>query len=218
MVDIARAKELLYLGWSMPFWWLVKRAGMDDVVAQDVQKWCACLDWREYDSDAVRFAVLVCRLPEFRNLVHYRIAGLPAPVRLAAQTVWRKEKTLHIHCGSIGPGLFIQHGFATTITAHSVGNDCWVNQQVTIGHTRKGQPVIGDRVRIHAGAVVVGPIQVGDDATIGPNATVVKDVPSGAMMVAPQAQQLASADVADTASTDSGGEAVELERSLHDPS
>lgn len=194
MVDIARAKQLAYLAWSMPLLWLVEGAGMYGVVLQDLRRWYECLDWPEYDGVALRFAVLVWRLPEFRNLVHHRIVGLPAPLRLAAQSIWRKEKTLHIHCDSIGPGLFIQHGFATTITARSIGNDCWINQQVTIGHTRKGQPVIGDRVSIHAGAVVVGPIAIGDDATIGPNATVVKSVPSGTTMVAPQAQQLAATD------------------------
>lgn len=196
MVDVSVVKRLLYLAWSMPLLRLAKGSGMYDVVLQDVRRWHDRLGWREDRSDAARFAALVGAFPEFRNLVHYRISGLPAPLRLAARAIWRKEKTLHIHCDSIGPGLFIQHGFATTITARSIGRDCWINQQVTIGHTTKGQPVIGDRVRISAGAVVVGPINVGDDATIGVNATVVTSVPSGATMVAPQAQQLPSADTA----------------------
>jgi serine O-acetyltransferase len=190
MTDTARAKQLLYLVWSMPLLRLVERAGVYNVVLQDVRRWYECMGWREDGSDAARFAVLVAKFPEFRNLVHYRIGELPALWRLAARTIWRNEKTLHIHCDSVGAGLFIQHGFATTITAHSIGRDCWINQQVTIGHTTKGQPVIGDRVQIAAGAVVVGPVNVGDDATIGVNATVVKSVPSGVTMVAPQAQQL----------------------------
>ena len=47
--------------------------------------------------------------------------------------------------------------------------------------------MIGDRVSIGAGAVVVGPVTVGDDARIGANATVVRDVPPGAVMLAPPA-------------------------------
>jgi serine O-acetyltransferase len=61
----------------------------------------------------------------------------------------------------IGPGLVTEHGFATTLTARTVGRDCRVTQQVTVGHTGRGQPVIGDRVSIGAGAVVVGPVTVG---------------------------------------------------------
>ncbi|TFV63368.1 hypothetical protein E4P41_04810 [Geodermatophilus sp. DF01-2] len=81
----------------------------------------------------------------------------------------------------------VEHGYATTLTARTVGRDCRVNQQVTVGHTGRGQPVIGDRVSIGAGAVVVGPVTVGDDARIGANATVVRDVPPGAAMLAPPA-------------------------------
>ena len=74
---------------------------------------------------------------------------------------------------SIGPGLFIQHGVASQITAERIGRDCWINQQVTIGYSKAGRPTIGDDVTVGAGAVVIGPITVHDGATIGINATVV---------------------------------------------
>lgn len=76
------------------------------------------------------------------------------------------------------------------------GDDCAIRQNVTIGAARVGpdrrgrefnddHPVFGDRVVIGAGAVVVGPIRIGDDVKIGPNAVVRTDVPSGATIVAP---------------------------------
>lgn len=83
----------------------------------------------------------------------------------------------------IGPRLYIQHGFATYISAKSIGSDCWINQQVTIGYTFDPEPpVIGNGVRISAGAKVVGSITVGDNAIIAANAAVAKNVPENAIV------------------------------------
>ena len=67
-----------------------------------------------------------------------------------------------------------------------------LRHNVTIGNIRRGPgdttacPVIGDGVEFGAGAVVVGPITVGDKALIGANAVVSKDVPAGAVVRAPR--------------------------------
>jgi maltose O-acetyltransferase len=42
--------------------------------------------------------------------------------------------------------------------------------------------VVGDRVAIGAGAILLSGIVVGDDATIGAGALVTRDVPAGAHM------------------------------------
>ena len=56
-------------------------------------------------------------------------------------------------------------------------------QQVTIGYDdRGGPPVLGDRVRVGANSVVLGPITIGDDAVIGAGAVVVRNVPAGAVV------------------------------------
>lgn len=86
-------------------------------------------------------------------------------------------ETLYINTPEIGPRLFIQHGFATNISAKKIGSDCWINQQVTIGYTFAPEPpIIGNGVRISAGAKVLGQIEIGDNAIIAANAAVVKDV------------------------------------------
>ena len=46
-----------------------------------------------------------------------------------------------------------------------------------------GSPKIGNRVDIGAGAKLLGPIVVGDDAVIGANAVVLCDVPPGSLAV-----------------------------------
>jgi serine O-acetyltransferase len=122
------------------------------------------------------------RLPEFRNLYLYRLRRGRKGAWLLARLltcVYRPEATLHILAKSIGPGLFIQHGFATIITAERLGANCWINQQVTIGFRDRTQaPVLGDDVVVHAGAKVIGDISVGSHSTIGANAVVITDVPA----------------------------------------
>ena len=82
--------------------------------------------------------------------------------------VYPGERTLHLACSEIGPGLFIQHGFATIVAARRVGRNCWINQQVTIGFTRPDdRPSIGDDVFVYAGAKVLGDVTVGNGAVIG---------------------------------------------------
>ncbi len=91
---------------------------------------------------------------------------------------------MYITTKTIGPGLFFLHGFSTIVSAKSIGNNCWINQQVTIGYTTPdGAPVIGDNVRIYAGAKVLGDITVGNNVIIGANAVVVKDVPENCTVV-----------------------------------
>jgi serine O-acetyltransferase len=126
---------------------------------------------------------MLARHPEFRTLYYYRLrrgnpAGAGAGWILAF--LYRGERTLHLVSSEIGPGLFIQHGFATIVAARRVGANCWINQQVTIGFDNPtDRPVIGDGVFVHAGAKVLGNVTIGAGARIGANAVVLSDVPAG---------------------------------------
>lgn len=59
-----------------------------------------------------------------------------------------------------------------------MGKNCMVNQCVTTGWSHEVVPTIGNNVWIAAGAVVIGPITIGDDVIIGANSVVTKDIPS----------------------------------------
>jgi serine O-acetyltransferase len=84
----------------------------------------------------------------------------------------------------IGPGLFIQHGFSTIIAAKSIGENCWINQQVTIGYSNATDcPIIGNNVTINAGAKIIGKVLVGNNTKVGANAVVVKNVPENCTVV-----------------------------------
>lgn len=83
----------------------------------------------------------------------------------------------------MGGGCYIQHGFSTIIAARSIGKNLWINQCATIGYTNATDcPTIGNDVKICSGAKVLGNINIGDNAIIGANAVVVKDVPANAVV------------------------------------
>jgi len=66
-----------------------------------------------------------------------------------------------------------------------IGDNVRIDQQVTIGiRWDEGvAPIIGNNVRIGAGAKVLGSIRIGNNARIGANAVVLTDVPDGATAV-----------------------------------
>lgn len=110
----------------------------------------------------------------FRNLFYYRVQ----PFELILNVICPRLYALRIDACVIGPGLAISHGFASTIGARSIGKNCTVFQQVTLGAAgRVGFPTILDNVTIYAGAVIIGNITIGNNSVIGANATVFKNVP-----------------------------------------
>lgn len=124
--------------------------------------------------------VLMTFYPEFRNLFYFRLGFKGKIFSLLCPPM----KTLLISSESIGPGLFIEHGFATVIAANKIGRNCWVNQQVTVGYSNATDcPSIGDNVTINAGAKVIGKVSIGDNARVGANAVVVKNVPANVTVV-----------------------------------
>lgn len=93
------------------------------------------------------------------------------------------------HPGAIiGGGCFMDHATNVVIgETAEIGRDCTILHGVTLGGTGKARtkrhPTIGDRVTIGAGATVIGPILVGDDATVAAQAVVSVDVPGGITVV-----------------------------------
>lgn len=87
----------------------------------------------------------------------------------------------------LGGGLFIQHGYCTDLSARSIGENCWINQRVTLGYKGDECPTIGNNVSIGVGAVVLGGVKVGNNVRIGANAIVVHDVPDNCTVCSPAA-------------------------------
>ncbi len=104
-------------------------------------------------------------------------------------TLGRWLTGIEIHPGAeIGRRFFIDHGMGVVIGETAVvGDDCTLYHGVTLGGTAwnkgKRHPTLGCGVVVGAGAKVLGPIEIGDEARIGSNAVVVKPVPPGATVV-----------------------------------
>jgi serine O-acetyltransferase len=96
---------------------------------------------------------------------------------------------IEIHPGAkIGRRLFIDHGMGVVIgETAEIGDDCTLYHGVTLGGTSwdkgKRHPTLGNNVVIGAGAKVLGPITVADNARIGSNSVVVKNVEESSTMV-----------------------------------
>jgi len=94
----------------------------------------------------------------------------------------------------IGKYFWMPHPRCIIIANHVViGEHVHVGQYVTIGGNFKKTkllkdgkiqklPILGNRINIHPGAVIGGPVTLGDDIIIGANAVVTHDVPSNTIV------------------------------------
>lgn len=137
--------------------------------------------------------------PGLHALWVYRIGhwglGQQRPVRLLIKVLHRLVNRLIIQNlygteiddeAFIGRRVVIGHHQAVQIPGLSViGDDSLLRHNLTMGFAgytedRAAVPRLGRRVEVGAGACLLGPITVGDDAKIGPLAVVTVDVPAGA--------------------------------------
>jgi serine O-acetyltransferase len=94
----------------------------------------------------------------------------------------RRRTGIEIHPGAtIGRRFFIDHGIGVVIgETANIGNDVMLYHNVTLGARRfatgKRHPTIGNRVIIGAGAKILGPVNIADDARVSYNSVVIEDV------------------------------------------
>jgi serine O-acetyltransferase len=144
-----------------------------------------------------RAEVLLC-YPGVHAVLFYRLSnwlwkkGFKLPGRFLS-SVARFLTAIDIHPGAtIGERFFIDHGIGVVIGETSkIGDDVTIYHDVTLGGVSPGSdskgtlrhPQIGNNVIIGAGAQLLGPINVGNNARVGSNAVVVKDVEEGSTVV-----------------------------------
>ncbi|AND17503.1 serine O-acetyltransferase EpsC [Rathayibacter tritici] len=170
---------------------------------------------QERDPAARSAVEVVFAYPGVHAIWVHRVAhawwrrGLRLPARLLSQAA-RAATGVEIHPGAtIGRRLFIDHGMGVVIgeTAR-IGEDCMLYHGVTLGgksaRRERRHPTLGDRVVVGAGAVVLGPVMLGSDVSVGANAVVVKDAPDGAILVGIPARDLRAQGRAEDALAASG--------------
>ena len=94
----------------------------------------------------------------------------------------RRRTGIEIHPGAtIGRRFFIDHGIGVVVgETTEIGDDVMLYHNVTLGARRfatgKRHPTIGNRVIIGAGAKILGPVNVADDARVSYNSVIIEDV------------------------------------------
>jgi len=93
----------------------------------------------------------------------------------------------------VGPGLGLFHGVGLVVHAQAkIGAGCLLRHGVTIGERRTGEgaPILGNRVETGANAVILGAIEIGDDAIIGAGAVVLENISPASIAVGNPAREI----------------------------
>lgn len=143
-------------------------------------------DFRSHDRDLMDpgfWAIATHRFGNWRMDIHPKL--LRAPFSILYRILYafnRLAMGIEIpYVTTLGRRVRVWHHGGIFIGARSIGDDVQLRHNTTIGVLHRGEgefkPVIGNRVDIGPGAVILGGIEVGDDVVIGANSVVVKDVP-----------------------------------------
>ncbi len=164
-------------------WYLREKPTMFDDVRED---------WRTYGGSLCYqglWVMLVYRFGRWRYRLRPALLRKPFSLiykvmRLGVQVVTGVDLPCETQ---VGRRLRIMH-FGDIIVSREavIGDDVILRNGVTLGVKRTcphGAPRIGNRVDIGAGAKILGPVTIGDDAVIGANAVVLRDVPPGTIAI-----------------------------------
>jgi serine O-acetyltransferase len=132
----------------------------------------------------------------------------------------RMVTNIDIHPGAtLGRRFFIDHGAGVVIgETAEIGDDVTLYHGVTLGGTTwnkgKRHPTLGSGVVVGAGAKILGAITVQDNARIGANSVVVKDVPRGRTVVGIPGRLVGERTPAASASVGAAGMVINLDHHL----
>ena len=133
--------------------------------------------------------------PSFHIMVFYKIANIfwRYNLKFISRLIMYLARIftgIEIHpAAKIGSNFFMDHGLGIVIgETAEMGENVTIYQGVTLGgimpsvesdlqRNQKRHPTIGNNVIIGSGAQILGPINVGDNARIGANSVVSKNVP-----------------------------------------
>ncbi len=179
---LKKVSHIILIFLLFPFWILMKHDKNFNLIGQDMLEWSHRRELNQKSPTLYLFILLLTLDKSFRNVLYFRLAWKSRFISF----IFRPLDSLYISTpkDKVAGGLFICHGFSTIISAKSIGSNCWINQQVTIGYTSKTDcPIIGNDVYVHAGAIVIGAITLGDNSVIGAGAVVTKNVPANCYVV-----------------------------------
>src|SRR5688572_1443974 len=157
-------------------------------------------DLETYKNDWLRPGFQALAFHRFGNwarvarprLIRRPLVGLSKALFIFARNFYGIELPIQ---ATIGRHVIIEHQGGIVVHGNAViGNGCRLRQGVTLGIKSMDDlgvaPRLGFGVDVGAGAKILGYVVVGDYATIGANAVVLKDVPAGATAVGTPARVL----------------------------
>jgi serine O-acetyltransferase len=122
--------------------------------------------------------------------------SLPTPfLRVPAWVLYRLLRlpyrffNIELWAGSrgarIGPGICLIHPANIYVgRGVEIGEHCMIFHEVTLGTGNiVGTPKIGNNVDIFVGARILGGVVIGDDSMVSANCVVMKDIPSGSVVM-----------------------------------
>lgn len=172
--------DLIITFFFIPHYLIYRYSKRKDLLQEEFRYWCSVLPV-DRGSERKNFFWYIKNLKEYRSVFYLRIQrrysillSLYAP----------GMTNLYFETQEIGKGLVIQHGHSTRINAAVIGERCQIWHNVTLGKNRSGggQPKLGNNVKVYTGAVVLGDINIGDNAVIGALSVVLKDVPANCVV------------------------------------
>ncbi len=135
-------------------------------------------------------AVAVARFGTWRMGIKPTI--LRAPLSILYRFMYRRIRNRYgielPYATELGRRVVFEHQHGIVIHGCAkIGDGCIIRQGVTIGNRTLDKPLdaptLGKNVNVGAGAKILGGVTIGDDAVIGANAVVLRDVPAGALAV-----------------------------------
>lgn len=132
-----------------------------------------------WQSDAFLATVL------YRAKASLQVRGVPILPRICHKLAMASAQITIGDPVIVHPGIYIVHGQVVFDGLVEIGPGAVISPWVSIG-LKAGNvqgPTLGSHVRVGSGAKILGPINVGDHASIGANAVVTRDVESMTVMV-----------------------------------
>ena len=154
---------------------------------------------------------LILTYPGVKAVFFHQIANFfsLAKFDLIARMIYQLSRFLtgiEIHPkAKIGRNLCSDHGMGVVIGETSeIGDNVTIYHMVTLGgispsidsnnqRNIKRHPTLKDNVVVGSGAQILGPVIIGENAKIGANAVVTKDVPENAVMIGIPAKNVGTA-------------------------
>lgn len=163
-------------------------------------------DWQAHGRDWTKpgfRAVAVHRFGVWRMQIEPKL--LRAPFSLVYRALYRRIRNVYgidvPYTVALGRRVVIEHQSAIVVHGNSaIGDECILRQGVTLGNRYLDRPLeaprLGARVNVGAGAMILGAVTIGDDASIGANAVVLADISGGETAVGNPAKVLAGSSFA----------------------